>query len=107
MATHTDLGNAYSEPENGALFVKFIGACLLKAAAIRTESGATTNHANRLVWANAILSSDQTAVYARVRASKNYALATDANVQFSPTNVTDGDISAAVENGLAVLANGS
>lgn len=107
MATLTDLGNAYSEPDNGALMVKFIGGCLLKAAAIRTENANTPNHANRVIWANAVLSQDQTAVFARVRASKNYALATDANVQFSPANVTDSDIQTAIENGLAVLANGS
>jgi hypothetical protein len=107
MATHADIGNAYAEPDDGALFRRFLGACCLKAGAILTEAANTPNHANRLVWARAVMSQDAASVYARVHAACRYALATNADVQFSPANVTDASISQAVEDALAVLANGS
>jgi len=107
MATHAALGNAYAEPDDGALFRRVLGACLLKAGVILSEDPQTANHANRLIWANAILSQDQQAVFRRAREMKNYALATNADVQFDPANVTDADLTGAVEDGLAVLANGS
>ena len=107
MATHAEIGDAYKEPEDGALFVRFLGACILKAGAILTEDEQTANHANRVIWANGMMSLDQASVYARVRAVKNYALATNADVQFSPANVTDGSIETAVEAALAIFANGN
>src|SRR5262245_28462591 len=107
MATHAEIGAAYNEPETGALFVRFTGACVKAAGAILTENVNTPNHANRLIWANGILSRDQSSVYTRVRAVKNHALGTNAAVQFSPTNVVDSDIDTAVQNALAVLANGN
>lgn len=107
MATHADIGNAYREPDDGALFVRFIGACLGAAGAIVSEDVGTADHAARLSWALGVLSDDQAAVYTRVRAVKNHALAVDPNVRYSPTNVADADIDAAVQNALAAILPGS
>lgn len=107
MAAHADIGNAYAEPDDGALFRRFLGACVIKAGAIMTEPSNTANHANRVIWARGVLSDDQAAVYARARAMKNYALATNADVQYNPSAVLDSSISQAIEDGLAVLAAGS
>lgn len=48
MATYTDL---YEIANNNTLLDKFTAAVAVQAEAIRTENGATTNHANRLIWA--------------------------------------------------------
>lgn len=103
MATHANIGNAYREPDDGALFVRFIGACLNAAGAIITEDPGTANHAARLSWARGILSTDQQSVYSRVRAAKNYALAVNADVRYDPANVTDASIDGAVQDWLATL----
>jgi hypothetical protein len=107
MATHTEIGNAYAEPDDGAVFRKFLGACIKAAGGIMAEAGNTPNHNNRVVWARGVLSGDQQAVYSRVRAVKNYALATDPNVQFNPAAVTDADVDSAVQTAINVLATGS
>lgn len=48
MATYTDL---YEIANNNTLLDKFTAAVAVQAENIRTENGATTNHANRLIWA--------------------------------------------------------
>lgn len=48
MATYTEL---YEIANNNTLLDKFTAAVAVQAEAIRTENGATTNHANRLIWA--------------------------------------------------------
>jgi len=107
MATLAEIGNAYAEPSDGALFRRFLGQCIESAGTIMAESVETPNHANRLIWANAILSDDQEAVYRRVRQMKNYALATNADVRYSPENCLDSAIASAVAAGLEVFATGN
>jgi len=52
MATYTELFNIRS---NDSLMNKIAVACAIQADVIRTESGATPNHANRLLWAKEAL----------------------------------------------------
>jgi hypothetical protein len=101
MATHADIGNAFAEPEDGALQRRFLGACLVKAGAIVGEDPQTANHAARLSWAMNILSQDYSFVTSKVRLVKNYALSTNADVQFDPTNVLDASITQAIEDAIA------
>ena len=53
MATYAELYDIFAEnsPTASALKNKITMAVAVAAEAIRTESGATTNHANRLLWA--------------------------------------------------------
>jgi hypothetical protein len=56
MATYAeifDLGN------NSALRNKFTVASLVAAQAVMVESGSTTNHANRLLWAKSVFADPQ------------------------------------------------
>lgn len=51
MATYAELLTA---SEHAGLNAKVRVACIIAAEAVRTESGATANHANRVKWAKAV-----------------------------------------------------
>ena len=53
MATYAELLQA---AENEALNKRVRVACIVAAEVIRSENPATTNHANRLLWAKAVFS---------------------------------------------------
>lgn len=50
MATYVELRQLFSHSE---LKNRIEVACIVAAESIRTEDGAVTNHANRLIWAKA------------------------------------------------------
>lgn len=56
MATYAELLTASS---NDILRQKIRVACIIAAEKVRTESGATTNHANRLLWAKAVFANPE------------------------------------------------
>ena len=58
MATYTELRDLFS---NSVLLNRIQVGCLIAAEAIRTEDGATENHANRLVWAKEVFTSPKVA----------------------------------------------
>lgn len=51
MATYSELLFA---SVNDTLKQKILVACVIAAETVRTEAGATANHANRLIWAKAV-----------------------------------------------------
>jgi hypothetical protein len=51
MATYAELDQ---ESRDGTLFTKIKVACFIAANTIAAEAGATTNHANRLLWAKQV-----------------------------------------------------
>lgn len=101
MATYTDL---YEIANNNTLLDKFTAAVAIQAEAIRTENGATTNHANRLIWAKQAFS-DPRAMAAKMTwpiLAQN-ALATKAQILAA----TDAAILSAVAAAVDVFATGA
>jgi hypothetical protein len=83
MATIQEIGTQWGQlvsPVREA----FLGACLVAAYQIVNEAPETENHANRLAWAQVILSGDDAAVLAKVLAMVRYALASNATFQADP-----------------------
>lgn len=95
MATYAELLQAEQDP---ALHNKIRVAVVIAAEIVRTESNATSNHANRLVWAKgaygdpdlevkrmkrAVLAQNKTATYAAIVG------ADDATVQSAVNNAID------------------
>jgi hypothetical protein len=57
VATYTELYDLHAD---SALRNRIIVACLVQANTIRGESGATANHANRLIWAAKVFADPST-----------------------------------------------
>lgn len=101
MATYTELALIAS---NNTLLDKITAAVAIQAEAIRTEAGATTNHANRFIWAKAAFS-DPRAMAIRLTwpiLAQNQA-ATNAQILAA----TDAAILTAVAAAVDVFATGS
>lgn len=103
MATLSEIGNFW-ETRAGQQYQRWLGACLKSAYDVFNESGATENHADRLVWANVIMGGDEAATRAKVQAMMKYAIASNATIQASPTDCTDNDILYVVASQLDILA---
>lgn len=56
MATNLQV---YNVAKSKLLAPRILGQCLKYAADIRAEAPETTNHANRLLWANAVMKEDE------------------------------------------------
>lgn len=91
MATYGEIGN-YWKTANSILWQRFLGGCMKAAYDVSNESAGTTNHANRLVWANVVLGGTEAEVDAKVTQMFRYALASNATLQASLNDVTDNDI---------------
>ena len=103
MATLSDIGNFW-ETRAGTQYERWLGACLKSAYDVLNESGATENHADRLVWANVILGGDEAATRAKVTAMMKYAIASNATIQANPTGASDNDILFVTASQLDILA---
>jgi hypothetical protein len=99
-----DIYNCWAA-EGGLLKAKFIGACLKSAYYITIEDSGTANHANRLTWANSILSGTKEAVEAAVLKHIRYAVAGNATLQAAGDDVTDNDVEYIVAAQLDTIAN--
>ncbi len=101
-----DIGNAWNYDPATDTFKKFLGACLVAANAILNESGSAGNHANRIIWAHAILSQDVVSVLARVQQIIRLAAATNATFQGDPTGQNDGAVQFIVNSLIDTVAVG-
>ena len=100
MATYTEL---YDLRSNSALRNKIAIACIVAAEAIRTEAGATANHANRLLWAKAVFAApDIEAARMMMALLAQNSAATVGQI----TGATDAAIQTAVGNAVDVFATG-
>lgn len=98
MATYLELLSAQA---NDVLRQKIMVACFVAAEKIRTEAGATTNHANRLTWAKSVFSNPEKAGESMVWA----VLAQNAAVPLgSITGASDALVQTAVDNAVDVFA---
>ena len=100
MATYTEL---FDLRNDSTLKNKITVACIVAAETIRTESGATPNHANRMLWAKDVfanpgLESDRM-LMAVLAQNKN---ATVAQI----TSASDATIQTAVNTAIDVFAIG-
>lgn len=103
MATLSEIGNFW-ETSSGMQYERWLGACLKTAYDVLNESGSTTNHADRLTWANVILGSDEAATKTKVHQMMKYAIASNATLQANPTGAADNDILYIVASQLDTLA---
>lgn len=100
MATYQELRTA---EEHEVLGIKIRTACLIAAEAVRTEAGATTNHANRLKWALAVHQDPDAMAKRMIRA----VIAQNAGAALSAiTGASDATVQTAVNNAVDVLAQG-
>lgn len=101
MATYTELALIAT---NNTLLDKITSATAVQAEAVRNESGATTNHANRMTWAKQTLSDPKDMARKMTWAilAQNQA-ATNAQILAA----TDATILAAVAAAVDVFATGS
>ena len=83
---------------------RVLGACLVAASAIKTESAGTTNHTARLAWANVILLGTEADVLAKVYAHLRYAIGSNAGFQSTLDAATDSGIQTAVNAQIDILA---
>lgn len=90
----------------GLLKAKFIGACLKAAYAISNEDAGTTNHANRLTWANAILNGTVAEVEAKAMQHLRYAIASNATLQSAGEAATDNDVEYIIASQIDTFATG-
>lgn len=102
-----DIGSVWQADQTQTYFKQWMGGCLVAAGQILNESAGTANHANRLVWAKAMLSHDASSVAARVMQMIRLALGTNATFQGSPLTATDGDVQFIVNAQVDTLATGS
>jgi hypothetical protein len=101
MATYAELIQA---PQNVALQQRVFVATVVAAEAVRTESGATPNHANRLKWAKAVFTSPHTEadrmLWAVLAANKDATIA-------QITGASDTTVQTAVNAAVDVMADGN
>lgn len=91
MATLQQIGNFWTT-NSGTLYEKFLGGCLKSAYDVINEDGGTVNHANRLAWAQVILTGTDDAVKTKVTQMLRYALASNVNIQTNLEASPDNDI---------------
>ena len=100
MASYMELRNLFSSDIKNKVEV----ACIVAAEAIRSEDPATTNHANRLLWAKAAFANpggmSNQMLMALLAANKD---ATVAQI----TGASDAAIQAKVDAAVDVFADGS
>lgn len=106
MATLLELIAIYDTETSAdiTLLRKISAAVFLQAEVIRLESAATTNHANRLIWAK------QAFQEPTGKAREMYAALLAANETATQTgirNATDSAIKTAVANAVDIFATGS
>jgi len=87
---------------NHVLWRKAFVACLKAAADIRNEDAGTANHANRLIWAQAVEQDPE----AKTREMR-YRIMENATVQAAPTEATDNDVQFVVNSLIDDFATGS
>jgi len=105
MATLASIGNFWAV-RAGSQYERWLGACLVSSYDIINEDSGTTNHANRLAWANVMLGNDEAAVAAQVRAHIKYAIASNATLQSDPDGIDDNGIKYIVDSQIDILATG-
>lgn len=101
MATYAELTSIVGA---GTLRDRLTAAVAVQAEVVRTESGATTNHANRLLWAKAALGDPQGWANKMIWAvmAQNVA-ATKAQIE----GATDAQLLTAVANTVDIFATGA
>lgn len=101
MATYAEILTA---SENATLRSKIRVAVVIAAEVVRTESGATANHANRLAWAKGVFQGPDDEARRMVWAvlAQNSAL-TLAQI----TGASDAQVQTAVNNAVDVFATGA
>lgn len=102
-----DIGNAWTSGPTDSLFRKFLGAILVAAKDIKAEDAGTDNHANRIVWADDVLSGVESTVHTKVHEQIRYAAATNATMQANPTGLSDNDIQFIVNSNIDTFATGA
>ena len=101
MATYLELFDFFS---NSTLRNRIAVASLIAAETIRTESGATVNHINRLIWAKGAFASPGQEAERLLKA----ILAANSGLTVAQINaVTDAQLQTAVNNAIDVFATGS
>lgn len=101
MATYQEL---YDLANDTALLNRVATAVVMATETIRTEAPATTNHANRLLWAKAAMLNPASYAVAMLRAAlaQNAGL-TKAQIQAA----SDASLQTAITNVVDIFANGS
>jgi hypothetical protein len=105
MATLRELYDIWAD--DGNLEARFLGAALKAAQAIDNEDPGTTNHANRVLWANEILGGDSGTVRQRARELLRRGIAWNATFQSQGTAISDSDIEFIVSSLLNDVATGA
>lgn len=100
-----DIYNCWAA-QSGTLRAKFIAACLKAAYAILNEDAGTSNHANRLTWANVILLGTVAEVEEKAVQHLRYAMASNASLQSSGEAATDNDVEYIVNSQINTFATG-
>src|SRR5574343_300575 len=102
MASYADIG-AFWVNANTPLHQRFLGGCMKAAYDVLNEDPGTTNHANRMTWANVILAGTEAECQAKVTQMFRYALASNATLQSSLDSATDNDIGFIIASQIDVL----
>ena len=102
MATYAQIGNAWLTCGT-PMRDQWLGGCLKASYDVTNEDPGTANHANRLAWANVILTGTDAAVLAKVNEMIRYALASNATFQADPAAATDNDVAFIVASQLNAL----
>ncbi len=100
-----DIYNAWAG-QSGLLKAKFMGACLKAAYNILNEDAGTSNHANRVTWANVILSGTVAEAEASALQHLRYAMASNATLQSAGDAATDNDVEFIVNSQINTFATG-
>ena len=93
--------------QSGLLKAKFIAAILKASYAIVNEDAGTANHANRLIWANAVLNGTVAAVEEKAFQHLRYAIASNATLQAAGDAATDNDVEFIVASQINTFATGA
>lgn len=101
MATYIEL---LSAADNGTLLGKVRVACVIAAEAVRTEPGATANHANRLIWAKSVYTNPDSVARQMLMAVLGQNAATPLTAIIGASDAT---VQAAVNAAVDVFATGA
>lgn len=105
MATNLEIyNNCYKD--GSTLLGRFMGACLKSAGSIKAEDAGTVNHANRVIWADAVIATRQ-GCEDRARQIMFLGFSSNATLQSAGDAATDGDIDYIVAAYLDQVATGS
>jgi hypothetical protein len=105
--TLISIGNSWSFDPATDTFKKFIAACLVAAKDILAEPSNTSNHANRVIWAQGLQGETDELVFKRVHRIIRLAISSNAVFQADPTGLTDNDIQFIVNSFIDVVATGA